>query len=158
MRRINSSPELADDELMRRIVDIAAERPEDDPAALFELASANDSTGKEFEAEPLYRRALAGKLDEPRRHRAIIQFSSTLRNVGKLDESVALLTEAHESGPNPVNGDAASAFLALSLIDQGREREAAIAVLRALIPHLPRYHRSMYAYVDALEGREPGDS
>ena len=150
--------DLDDDELMRRITEIALERPADDPAALFELASANDSIGREFEAEPLYRRALAGDLDEERRYRAIIQFASTLRNVGKLDESVTLLTEAHNAGPNPVTGDAASAFLALALIDLGRDREAALTVLRALIPHLPRYHRSMNAYVDALEGREPGDS
>ena len=152
------APGLEDEELMRLIVEIVSERPADDPAALFELASANDSIGREFEAEPLYRRAMAGDLDDDRRFRAIIQFSSTLRNVGKLEESAELLTAAHKAGPNSVTGDAASAFLALTLIDLGREREATIAVLRALIPHLPRYHRSMNAYVDALEGQSDSDS
>jgi len=154
----DEAPDLADDELMRLIVAIAAERPANDPAALFELASAHDSTGQEFAAEPLYRQAMAGDLDEIRRFRAIIQFSSTLRNVGKLEESAELLTKAHEAGSNPITGDAGSAFLALTLIELGREREVALVVLRALIPHLPRYHRSMNAYVDALERPDSRDS
>jgi tetratricopeptide (TPR) repeat protein len=145
------APTLDDAELVARIEAIAAERPNDDPAALYELASAYDSAGRELDAEPLYRRALAGDLDAERRAQALIQFASTLRNVGKIDEAIGILAEGSRKGPDPVTGDAATAFFALALIDLGREREAALALLRALTPHLPRYQRSMYAYIEALE-------
>jgi hypothetical protein len=151
------APELDDDTVVSMIEALVAERPVGDPAALYELASAYDSAGREHEAEPLYRQALAGDLDDTRRSQAVIQFASTLRNVGKIDEAVAILSEGSKRGPDPVTGDAATAFLALALIDLGREREAAIALLRALTPHLPRYQRSMTYYIDALEGGDAGD-
>ena len=37
-------------------------------------------------------------------------------------------------------------FLALALVDVGREREAVSLALRALAPHLPRYQRSLANY------------
>ncbi len=46
--------------------------------------------------------------------------------------------------------DALAAFRALTLHDLGRPAEALAVALRALTPHLPRYHRSLYAYADAL--------
>lgn len=39
--------------------------------------------------------------------------------------------------------DAVRAFLALALVDVGREREAVSLALAALAPHLPRYQRSL---------------
>jgi len=52
--------------------------------------------------------------------------------------------------------DELRAFLALCLIDVGREREAAIITLRTLAPHLSRYQRSLANYASALA--EPGDA
>lgn len=44
----------------------------------------------------------------------------------------------------------AKAFLALALVDAGREREAVRVLLGALTPHLARYHRSLSAYAAQL--------
>jgi hypothetical protein len=42
------------------------------------------------------------------------------------------------------------AFLALALVDAGREREAVAHALTALAPHLPRYQRSLANYAREL--------
>ena len=81
---------------------LIAELPLDHPAALFELASAHDALGQEAEAEPLYRAALEGGLDTFRRRRAVIQLGSTLRNLGRAKEAVALLH--HRAWPGPPAG------------------------------------------------------
>ena len=128
---------------------LAAEGPADDPLVWFELASALDSTDHEAQAETLYRRALDHGLSGRSRRRATIQFASTLRNLGRADEAVALLT-AESSQPSDELDDAVAAFLALCLADLGREREALSLALTALSPHLPRYTRSLSNYARAL--------
>jgi Tetratrico peptide repeat len=128
---------------------LARERPDGDAPALFELASANDSTGHPEAAAPLYRRALAAGLTGLRRRRAVIQLASTLRNLGEPEESVALLAPEREAGSDELD-DAVAAFLALALADLGREREAAGLALDALSRHLPRYNRSLARYAAAL--------
>ena len=135
---------------------LAAEGPADDPHVLFELASALDSTDHEAEAETLYRRALDHGLSGPSRRRATIQFASTLRNLGRAEEAVTLLT-AERSQPSDDLDDAVAAFLALCLADLGREREALSLALTALSPHLPRYNRSLTNYAAALLDSEPPD-
>ncbi len=42
------------------------------------------------------------------------------------------------------------AFLALALVDVGREREAVAESLTALSKYLPRYNRSLARYAEAL--------
>jgi tetratricopeptide repeat protein len=42
-------------------------------------------------------------------------------------------------------------FLALALVDVGREREAVSHALTALAPHLPRYQRSLGNYAQLLD-------
>ncbi|HET9451894.1 MAG TPA: tetratricopeptide repeat protein [Aggregicoccus sp.] len=128
---------------------LAAERPPGDAIALFELASANDSTGTEAQAAPLYRQALAAGLTGERRRRAVIQLASTLRNLGQVEESLALLSAERDAGSDALD-DAVTAFLALALVDAGREREAAALALGALARHLPRYNRSLARYARAL--------
>ncbi|MDB5528745.1 MAG: hypothetical protein JWR51_1848 [Devosia sp.] len=128
---------------------LAAERPDNDPVALFELASAHDSTDHETEAAALYRQALALGLPSDLRRRATIQLASTLRNLGQAEAAVALL-RAEQSAPSDQLDDAVTAFLALSLSDLGREREALSLALTALSPHLPRYNRSLGNYAKAL--------
>ncbi len=59
-----------------------------------------------------------------RRRRAMIQLASSLRNLGRPEESVALLTTELDAGSDHLD-DAVRAFLALALTDVGREREAA---------------------------------
>ena len=127
---------------------LADELPPDDPSALFERASCRDTVGLEAEAEPLYRAALAGGRLDPYRHaRASIQLGSTLRLLGRLDESEALLlAQLHRcraEGPGAVLHDEVRAVLAFTWLAQGRADKAAALALQALAPHLSRYNRSM---------------
>lgn len=75
----------------------------------------------------------------------MIQLASSLRNLGKASGSVALLTAERDAGSDELD-DAVSAFLALALVDVGREREAVSLALTALARHLPRYQRSLANY------------
>jgi Tetratrico peptide repeat len=136
----------------RELIDsLVADAP---PAvADFERACAFDSTGHPDEAVPLYRSALAAGLTGLRRRRAVVQLASSLRNLGSPSESVALLSAelaAPVTGEAAALSDAVRGFLALALVDVGREREAVSLALGALAPHLPRYQRSLGAYAQAL--------
>ncbi|MCX2184779.1 tetratricopeptide repeat protein [Streptomyces sp. SKN60] len=139
-----------------RIAELAAELPEDDPVALFEQGAAHDSTGEPEQAVRFYRRALAGGLTGLRRRRAVIQLASSLRNLGRPDLSVELLTEERAIPADRLDADetalsaAVDGFLALALADTGREREAASLALGALAPLLPRYNRSLAYYARDL--------
>lgn len=135
-------------EFVRRVDALAAEREEGDGAALFERAAARDSTGIEGEAEGLYRAALAtDELDPLRYSRAILQLASTLRILGRLDESQALAEEALARSLREPDSyqlaDETRATLALTYVAQGRAAEAVGHALVALAPHLSRYQRSV---------------
>ncbi|KTR95014.1 hypothetical protein NS220_07335 [Microbacterium testaceum] len=137
---------LAPDDVIERIDALASERPVDDAVALFERAGARDSAGIEDEAEVLYRRALALGLDDERRTQATIQLASTIRNLGKTEESLAMLRTEYEREPRGSLHDAAAAFYALALVSSGEPERAASIALQALAPHLPRYTRSVTGY------------
>jgi Tetratrico peptide repeat len=148
---------LTPQELVRTADALASERPADDAAALFERACARDTAGIENGAEPLYRAALSsGALDPYRNARASIQLGSTLRHLGRLDESeqllLAQLQRCKEEGPGAALHDEVRAVLAFTWIAQGRTLEAAALALETLAPHLTRYNRSMAANARALLG------
>jgi len=149
---------LPGDELVRRTDALADELDADDPRASFERACARDTAGLEAEAEPHYRAALAsGRLDSYRSARATIQLASTLRILGRLDESERLLLaelDRHlQPGHDRALHDEARATLALTYVAQGRAIEAAGLALSALAPHLSRYNRSVAANAAALVAR-----
>jgi tetratricopeptide (TPR) repeat protein len=141
-------------EFLATIEQLAAEQPPGSAVAAFERACSFDSTGHSDRAVPLYRRALEIGLTGERRRRAVIQMASSLRNLGRPQESVALLTAEMEAGSDHLD-DAVKATLALALVDVGREREAVSLALAALAPHLPRYQRSMANYARLLVEPEP---
>lgn len=136
-------------EFLARMEVLVAERPADDPDALFERAASLDSMGHSGRAVPLYRQALDLGLQGLRRRRAVIQMASSLRNLGRAAESLTLLTTERGRQSDELD-DAVTAFLALVLVDLGREREAASLALGALARHLPRYQRSLANYAKAL--------
>src|SRR5690606_8392315 len=143
---------ISDDERVRLIDQLATERLVDDPVALFERAGARDSAGAEMAAESYYRRALSGGLDESRRAQATIQLASTLRNLGRIDESLRMLRDERERGGELA--DAAAAFYALALVSAGDASAAASVALEALAPHLPQYRRSVAAYAREIAERD----
>ncbi|WP_077960229.1 tetratricopeptide repeat protein [Ensifer adhaerens] len=132
-----------------RIEALAGELPVGHAVGLFERASAQDSTGNEAKAELLYRQALESGLQGIRRRRATIQLASTLRNLGRAEEGVALLT-AERDKPSDELDDAVVAFLALCLVDTGQAQQAAALTLGSLSRHLPRYNRSLKRYAETL--------
>jgi tetratricopeptide (TPR) repeat protein len=128
---------------------LVAELPAGSAIGLFERASAFDSTGHPDQAVPLYEAALEAGLEGIRRRRAVIQMASSLRNLGKPEDAVSLLTAELDAGQDELHS-AVGAFLALALVDLGREREAVAVALTALEPHLPRYNRSLVRYAEQL--------
>jgi tetratricopeptide (TPR) repeat protein len=144
-----SSGRLTEADFLALIEKLAAELPPDSGIGYFERASSLDATGHEDMAVPLYRQALENGLDETRRRPAVIQLASSLRTIGRVEESVALLTAEIGAGSDDLDG-AVVAFLALALADTGREREGLAVALAALAPHLPRYQRAVAAYAGQL--------
>ena len=99
-----STDHLSDEDLLARMAKLVAERPEGDPVGLFEHGSAYDSTGHPELAVDRYRAALRAGLTGYRRRRATIQLASSLRNLGEVEESVALLTAELEAGSDDLDG------------------------------------------------------
>jgi Flp pilus assembly protein TadD len=148
-----SMDDMGETEFVDLIAGLAAELGPDDAIGLFEKACSFDSTGRSDLAVPLYRQALEIGLTGERRRRAVIQMASSLRNLDRAEESVALLTAELDSASDDLD-DAVRAVLALALVDTGREREAVSIALIALAPHLPRYQRSMANYARLLLSTE----
>lgn len=121
--------------------------PSDHPRALLERASLHDFLGEEAAAIPLYRAALEAGLDDPIRTEARFQLASSLRNVGDPAGAMATLQEV---APEHDLADAARAFLALALYDDGKPAAALRTALQALSTHLPAYERSVDAYAEDL--------
>ncbi len=146
---------LTPQELVRTIDTLANERPADDAFAQFERACARDTAGLEADAEPLYRAALAGdRLDPYRRARASIQLGSTLRHLGRFDESerllLAQLERCRAEGPGAALHDEVRAVLCFTWLGQGKAVAAAALALETLAPHLTRYGSSMAANARAI--------
>jgi hypothetical protein len=131
------------------ISDLVAELPRGSAVGFFERACAFDSTGHSDLAVPLYETALGVGLAGERRRRAVIQMASSMRNIGKAEDAVALLTAELDREADALTG-AVRAVLALSLCDVGREREAVAVALTALSEYLPRYNRSLANYAKLL--------
>ena len=145
----NSFDESLPRESVSAMREFVEAHPDAGALSTFELAGVHDSLGLETEAVPLYKQALAEGLDEMHAARARIQLASTLRNLGRTDEALELLRV-----PSGEGYDAARlAFLALALHSAGRHDEALQQALQAIIPTLPRYHRSLSGYAAALTDR-----
>jgi tetratricopeptide (TPR) repeat protein len=139
----------SEEQFLARMEELAAELPADSAVGAFERASSLDSTGHSDLAVPLYQQALELGLQGGRRRQAVIQMASSLRNIGRALESVALLTAELDAASDELD-DAVSAFLALALVDTGREREALSLALTALSRHMTRYRRSLANYAQEL--------
>lgn len=107
----------------------AAERP-DDVLARVAAAYACDRVGREEEAVRHYDAAWRLGVPQEHRRRFVVGYGSTLRNVGRLEESVAILGEAIAEDPDypPFK-----AFLALALHAMGERSAAIAAMLDALL-------------------------
>ena len=85
------------DEFVAQLNVLVAELPPGSAIGLFERGAAQDSTGHPELAVPLYRAALEAGLTGLRRRRAVVQLSSSLRNLGNAEQAAALLNEGATS-------------------------------------------------------------
>ncbi|MBP5802676.1 tetratricopeptide repeat protein [Microbacterium maritypicum] len=146
----DATGEEVGDDTVARIDALAAERGPDDARAEFERGGARDSAGRPAEAVVLYRRALALGLDEEHRPQCVIQMASSLRNLGEYDDALAVIRAEEELAADGPYRDAIACVHALILASAGRPAQGLSVALLALVPHLPRYHRSMTAYAHEI--------
>lgn len=117
-----------------------------DAVSLYERGGEHDTAGREAQAIPLYEQALDAGLAGELRARCLLQLGSSLRNVGRTAEAVALLEDARTEFPQfrPLR-----AFLALALHSAGRDEDA-LRELLLTIADEGEYERSLRAYADEL--------
>jgi tetratricopeptide (TPR) repeat protein len=118
----------------------------------YELGGEHDSAGRADEAVPHYERALALGLREELVPGALLQLGSTLRNLDRNDEAIALFDDAVARFPDHV---ALRLFRAFALATAGRDREALVDVLdlartRIDAPEVDRYRGSLERYTRDL--------
>ena len=111
--------------------DLLADHP-DHPVLTYELAGAYDTAGEEATACGLYERALALGLDGEALRRCLCQYASTLRWLGRLDESLGVLDRAGLEFPG---SESVRVFRALTLNDAGRTDEAVGELLGIVAEH-----------------------
>ena len=141
---------------------IAALRPllEQNPhnaRVLYEIGGAYDTDGQESVALGFYEKAMEAGLDGDLRRRCYLQHGSTLRNVGRVDDSLAVFADAREEFPDSV---AVGAFEALSLHAAGRVNTALASLLILLADHVDaeeinRYKAAMRGNAEYLVSLDP---
>lgn len=142
---------------IRALQEMLAEHP-DDPHVLYEVGGAYDTAGEEDTAAGYYERALATGLSGDTLRRCLLQYGSTLRNLGRYDESLAVLDRALAGFPT---SESVRVWHALSLHAAGRS-DAAVAELMEVAadgirtPDLHRYEaaiRGNAEYLRSLDAR-----
>ena len=118
----------------------------------YERGSEHDSAGREHEAIPHYERALELGLPDELVPQALLQLGSSLRNVGRIDDALAVLEDGVARYPDHA---ALRLFRAFALASAGRDREALVDVLdlartRIDAPDIRRYARSLENYTNDL--------
>jgi tetratricopeptide (TPR) repeat protein len=105
--------------------DLVARRPEE-VGAQIEAAYAYDRAGEERIALGYYETAYRLGVPRDERRRFTVGYGSTLRNVGRADDAVAVLAQAVADDPDY---PALTAFLALALVSAGHPRAAMAAMI-----------------------------
>ncbi len=140
----------SEDAQVAQLCQTAARWP-DDIVAQMEAAFACDREGRETEAIVFYDAAWKLELALPvaERHDFMIGYGSTLKNVGRLQESEHILRQLVAAVPT---SGAARVFLALTLHASGRSNAALGELLDLALAHqhcdetLRRYHRAISTY------------
>lgn len=114
-----------------------------DPRAAYEYAGALDAAGREAQAVPLYEAALAAGLPEPHRHRARVQLASSLRNLDRPLEAIALLDQLASERPESA---AIVAFRALARVDAGAAGPVVADLIDALLARSADEDANLYRH------------
>jgi tetratricopeptide (TPR) repeat protein len=123
--------------------------------AEYEQACACDREGREEEAIPHYEAALRLGLDDELVPGALLGLGSSLRNVGRADDALAVLGDACARFPDNA---ALPLFRALALATAGRCEQALgetirLAAARIDADEVVRYSRALNEYADELAPR-----
>lgn len=140
-------------------LEVLSEHP-DDARVLYEVGGSYDTAGEEETAAGYYERALEQGLSGDTLRRCLLQYGSTLRNLARFDDSLAVLERAREQFPR---SESVQLWHALSLHAAGRS-DAAVAALMELAvdrirtPDLQRYEpavRGNAEYLRSLDRERP---
>ncbi|WP_421385247.1 tetratricopeptide repeat protein [Bacillus salacetis] len=120
--------------------------------ANFELGNAYDFLGQEQRAIPLYEEAIKLGLDKEFEAYALLQLGSSLRNVGRLDEAIEILSVAEARFPGIPT---VSMFLSMALFNGNKHKEALQTLLSSMIynndtPDIKRYGKGLEYYIKNL--------
>ena len=126
--------------------EVLAEHP-DDAGVLYEVGGAYDTDGQEETALGYYRRAMSAGLEGRWLRQCYLQYGSTLRNLGRLDESLAAFDEGIARFPE---SESLGLFRALTLHAMGRPSAALGAVLTVVADRFPT--AEVQRYEAALRG------
>jgi tetratricopeptide (TPR) repeat protein len=135
-------------------------RSPDHPVLTYEVAGAYDTAGDEARAKVLYERALDLGINGDLRRRCLCQYGSTLRWLGELDASRAVLDQARTEFPN---SESVRVFQALTLNELGLADEAVGLLLDVVAEHgdvtdLGRYATGLRGLAQwLLDGRPDGN-
>jgi len=132
---------------------LVADEPEIAEAQI-EAAYAHDTAGRERLAIRYYEEAYRLGVPADEKNNFLVGFGSTLRNVGRADESVAVLAQAVVDDPHYMPFHA---FLSLALFSAGHPREALAAMLGCALEAarptaFDRYERALGEYHRELLG------
>ncbi|MCU1526674.1 MAG: hypothetical protein JWP75_437 [Frondihabitans sp.] len=134
------------------------EQHPDNPRVLYEVGGAYDTAGEEDTAVGFYERAMAAGLSGDIRRRCYLQYGSTLRNLGRLEESTAAFAQARTEFPHSV---ALGVFESLTLHAAGRANTALGSLLTLIAEHvhseeLDRYKPAILGNADYVASLDAG--
>jgi tetratricopeptide (TPR) repeat protein len=126
---------------------------------LYEVGGAYDTAGDEETAVGFYDRALAIGLDGDLARRCAVQYGSTLRNLGRYAESLAVFARAREQHPE---SPSLATLEALTLHASGEGDRAFAALLDVIADHvdspdLDRYKPALRGNAEYLRERGAPD-
>lgn len=142
---------------VRALLAVLEDHP-DDPHVLYEVGGAYDTAGEEQTAAGYYERAMQAGLEGDTLRRCLVQYGSTLRNLGRFDESLAALERGRELFPS---SESLKVWHALSLHAAGRS-DAAVAELMEVAadgirtPDLQRYEAAIRGNAEYLRSLDAG--
>ncbi|SIS20358.1 tetratricopeptide repeat protein [Williamsia sterculiae] len=113
----------------------------------YEMGGAHDTAGAEELALGFYERALDLGLDGDLRVRCLLQYGSTLRNLGRGAESLAVFDRAVDADPDLA---ALKVFRALTLHSMDRRDAALAELLLVIADHVPT--ADIARYTAAIRG------
>ncbi|QDP39273.1 tetratricopeptide repeat protein [Radiobacillus deserti] len=121
--------------------------------AKFELANAHDFTGQEKKAISLYEDAISTGLDAEYEAYALLQLGSSLRNVGRIDDAIRILSDAEQRYPELPS---ISMFLGLALHDKNRNADALrktlnVMLMKVITPDIERYRMALENYIKDIK-------